>query len=289
MSDAHERFHANAAAYLADVLPDIEASWMDAHAAECKDCADLLSRVRTRLPGLKYEGGHAPVSVLERWAHSPEEFTPLERELVMRHLAECELCRGDAKEMMDLAGIARVVPAPVAARGPSRRALTTALVAAAALAVVFAVRLISWRSPSAPARSNPPSGVPTPNSTGIAPPPPTMVSGASQLIELRERMRGEGADSVVKAVVPPPGTGVRIRVPHLFVRERELLVVRVIRADGAIIWEDSLDARGLERELEPPAPPGGWSAGGYRVEVIPGAGADTVAKRSFEFTLVGRR
>jgi hypothetical protein len=289
MSDVHKRFHANAAAYLAEVLPDTEAAWMDAHTTECKACADLLARVRARLPELAHDGGHAPVSVLERWVHSPGEFTPLELELVERHFAECDVCRDDAMEMAQLAGVVRIVPRRVATQRPTRRTLTSRLVAAAALAVVVAViRVASWRSPKAPEGLRQPPGAP-PIRAGANSPQPVIVSGARQLIELREQMRGDGADSAVTAVVPLPGMGVRIRVPRLFLGERGLLAVRVLRADGVVLWADTVGARGLEREILPTTPPGGWSAASYRLEIVPDGGADTVAMRVFDFTLVRRR
>jgi len=78
-------------------------------------------------------------------------------------------------------------------------------------------------------------------------------------------------------------------VPRLFVSERERLVVHLARADGIILWADTLNARELGTELAPSTPSGGWSTGRYRLEIIPGAGADTIAKRIFEFALVGRR
>jgi len=93
MTDPHLQFRSLAAEYLAEVLPPDESAWMDSHLKECADCAVLLQRVRTRLPGLAHDAGHLPVSILEPWPHSRDEFTPLERELVERHLARCERCR----------------------------------------------------------------------------------------------------------------------------------------------------------------------------------------------------
>jgi hypothetical protein len=131
MTDPHLRFRSLAAEYLAEVLPPDESAWMDSHLEECADCAVLLQRVRTRLPGLAHDAGHLPVSILDRWLHSPDEFTPFERELVERHLARCERCRewgatgtaGDSPSEIEDAvqEVSRLMVKFVRLHGPPRR------------------------------------------------------------------------------------------------------------------------------------------------------------------------
>ena len=288
MTDPHVRFRALAAAYLAEVLPPHESMWMDTHLQECADCATLLERVRRRLPELAHDAGHLPVSVLERRVESPDEFTELERELVEHHLAGCERCRAEVEEMESLAGVEHAVTVPVHAHDMRPRALGWGLpvwvpvAAAAVLAAVFLSQLTMSRR----ANLRPATITPQVDSSGETVPGQPSSAAATELIVLPDRMRGAGADSAPHASVPAQGTALMLQLPPLFLGDVERVEARVVRYDGTIVWKQVIDARTTASPLAPSAPPGGWSPGRYRLEIVPGAGADTSATRTFDFRLV---
>jgi hypothetical protein len=278
MSDPHGKFRSMVAAYLADLLTPDEVAWMDSHSQECAACAELLQRVRTRLPELATEAQHLPVSMLEHWVHSHEEFTPLERQLVEHHLRRCEQCRAEVTEMAKLAGKSLVSPMGAKRVTPRRRALTSAVAIAAGLVAVFAVRFAYLRSASAP--TPPIRSAPAPGPPGTAAQRP-----APLLIALQEPLRGSAAETVVRVMLPAPEADLELQVPRLFLNQNEGVAVRLIGVDGAVLWTGVQDATALEKPLRPPVPPAGWSPGLYRLEVVPGAGADTAAKRVYSFKL----
>jgi hypothetical protein len=290
MSSDHERFRASLPGFLLELLPDADQAWNEAHAAACSECAALLSRMRSRLSELQDEVGHVPVRVLEAYALGVDSLTTLERELVRRHLNDCAACREDAEELSRITGVPPISPKRVSLRIAHGRALTAGLVAAAALAVVFSVRLIAWRAPSAPARQPSPSVGPAQQPIATAlPPHAEQPHHIDELIVFREPLRGSNDAAVVEAGIPKRGSGVRLRVPRLFLSEDEQVLVRLVRDDGSPVWAKVLGAGALEDDLEPPTPSSGWAAGTYRLEIIPRAGADTVAKRIFSFALVRTR
>jgi hypothetical protein len=288
MNSDHERFRASLPGYLLELLPDADQAWSEAHAAACSECAALLARMRSSLPELQDEVGHVPVRVLEAYVLEADSLTPLEHELVHRHLNDCAACRADAEELSRITGVPPISPKRVSLRIAHGRVLAAGLVAAAALAVVLAVRFTPWRSPSSPA--SPPSvgSAPRPIATAL-PTGPQQPTNISTLVLLREPLRGSSEDAAVEATVPTRGSGIRIRVPRLFLSEEGQVLVRLVRADDSVVWTKALDASALEDDIEPTTPSDGWTAGHYLLEVIPGAGADTAAKRAFQFNLLGQR
>src|SRR5262245_5545538 len=177
MSDAHARFRSSLAAHVAEVLTGDETAWMESHARECAACAGLLSRIRDRLPEAMANAGHAPVSLLERWVRAPAQLTALERELLRRHLAECDTCREEAGVIAELSGVAPVAVLPWTARRRRRWALGGGLVAAATLLAVFSVQL---RDRSRSGTSGEPSpSLPSPSTRGEMIPSPRVVRTVS--------------------------------------------------------------------------------------------------------------
>ena len=159
--------------------------------------------------------------------------------------------------------------------------------AAVGLAAVFLAGF--WLTPGERG-SLPPSAItPGPDSSnGTAPGRPAATS-ATELIVLPDRMRGAAVDSEPHGSVPGPGTALMLQLPPLFMGEHERVVARVIGHDGKVVWESVVDARTTAAPLQPAPPAGGWSPGNYRLEIIPGAGADTSATRVFAFRLVKLR
>src|SRR5262245_36591023 len=271
MPDLHDRFRGMLAAHVADLLPDEDAVWMATHARECAACAALQERIRSRLPGLADDGDHAPVSLLVRWVRAPERIPALERGLLERHLAACVTCREDAEEMTRLAGVRRM-PAPRAIflrrwRGP----LAAGLVAAAALTVVFAVRLADWARPGRPDTKAPP--------TRGEMMPAVPEGRAVVLLDHAQNTPLPGIS------VAGANAGLRLRVPPLDFGTDPEVLARILAEDGSTVWEASLSASALQQDIVPAMPPVGWSAGIYRLRLIPAAGRDTAATREFVFRL----
>ncbi len=275
MADAHERFQAALAAHLAEVLPEEESAWMEAHAAECDACRDLLERVRARLSEASGESGHAPAALLSAWLRERDAFTPLERTLLERHLAGCEECRADLEEMAALARLP--LPSAAAVRRP-RRWLGyggAGLVVAAAILVVF---LIRDREPAAP----PGRGTPRePSEQGgtLAPP------AHEPLLVFRDRVRGTPGDTIVVDTLRAPAPRLRVRLPQIFLGTSAPARLLVLRS-GERFVDRLVTARELEREFVVSTDRGDWPAGEYELRVIPDAGRDTTTTRRYRFALV---
>ena len=275
MTDAHERFRSRLAESLAGLLPEAEAAWMDAHAAECAECTELLMRMRARLPALAVDAEHAPVSLLENWVRAPGKLTALERELLERHLDACDSCREEARELASLAGLAPPrIRVPHHWRGP----LGAGFAAAAVLTAIFAVRLSEHTSPPVQVRPQP-----------VAPAEPAPAEPLPALtIALRERSRGEAPGGEPSAATPVPGAALRLKLPPLFIDDAHEVLVRLEDGEGAVVWEARMSARALGDTLAPTVGAAGWHSGPYLLRVVPEAGRDSAAARVFAFRLLPR-
>jgi len=140
MHDDHARFRAQLAGHLAEVLSAEDSAWMESHAAACAECRSLLERVEARLPEFAADAGHAPPALLSAWLREPGAFTPLERELLRRHLASCAECRAELEEMATFAKLPTPVFQPARARGTWRGFGAAGLIAAAALVAMVVTR-----------------------------------------------------------------------------------------------------------------------------------------------------
>jgi hypothetical protein len=283
MRDDHGRFRSLLAAYLAEVLPDEDGAWLEQHVAACPSCAGLIERVRRRLPELAHDGGHIPVSLLERWALEPGSMTPLERELVRRHVADCEICRGDAEELIAAAGRPgqRAGAEPRAAT--LRRWVVPTAAAAAVLLLVFLVRgafLTRVRTVAVPR-----GGEVTGGSGGAGPEATNPVAANIVVIALAERQRSARPEGLRARGVIAPADSLQLELPALFIPEGDTVVARILRADGGLVWGQFLNASALGANLAPGRPVEGWRPGRYRLVLIPRAGRDTAATREYVFEL----
>ena len=289
MIDGHERFRESLAPWLAELLPPSEAAWMDAHAAECQSCRNQFERVCSRLPDLKYDAGHTPVSLLEVFVSAPTKLTPLERRLVTRHIASCEVCRGDAEEL----AAARRVPRPIVPiTGAARHHLAPyGLLAAAALTAVF---LLLPHAPWVRVRTAPPVREPArAPSEHVTPPPPTSpppkTSDTRPVLVLLDHARGAPTEAIPAIDLHRDETVLRTKLPPVFMDPDEPVALLVEHAEGERVLERALSARALQQVLELTPEHGAWRAGGYLLHIVPGGGRDTTATRTFEFMIRLRR
>jgi hypothetical protein len=287
MTNRHERFRSLLPAYLNDLLPAGDAAWLDAHAAECESCRALLERVRARLPELGADAGHAPARALEVWVYAADSFTPLERELVGRHLAGCSACRGDAEAIARGAGLAFVLPAAEPPRVHGWRAWGAAgLIAAAGLVAMLATHALD---PSQAIRTAPAPADETPGAATAPPsagPAATAVPQIDPLLSFADRERGSQPNPTLVDTLRGDTRSLRVRLPLLTLPSDARVAVSVLRADGAVMTRQLLEPARLKHELRLRARTGIWEPGDYRLLVIPDAGLDTVATREYAFRLV---
>lgn len=283
MSDLHDRFRASLAAHLAEVLSEDESAWMEAHARECAECAGLLERVRERLPGLELDGGHAPAALIARWIRSSPELTPLERELVERHLAECEVCRGDAEEMSKLAGLPAVLPLRTGPKVPAHSSLLVRVAASAAVIAVVAVIAVQLTGRRETRLAGPSPGTIT--RPGGAEPGATPRAREAVTIKLLDRDRAEAGEVVPSATLVADSTRLLIQLPPIFLGSARRVTARVVLGEGTLIWERVLNAEALARPLEPEVATGVWTPGRYRLEIVPEQDPSGTSTRTYKFEL----
>lgn len=277
MRDDHERFQAQLAGHLAEVLSPEESAWTTEHASACDACRGLLERVKARLPEFSADAGHAPPALLSAWLREPGGFTPLERELLVRHLADCEACRADLVEMAQFAGL----PAPLtmAAREPRhwRGYGAAGLVAAAALIAVVVTR---FREPVVAPPPAPQHEAPV---LTVAIVPPT----SEPLLVFADRVRGGSIETVLVDTLHALAPRLRVRLPQLFLESSDSARVMVVHSGGGGVADRVLVAHELQSDFVLSPPSGNWSPGKYELRVIPDAGRDTSATRRYRFKLVG--
>src|SRR5215471_16471576 len=223
MANDHERFRASLPGYLLELLPDADQAWSQTHMAACPDCAALLERVRSRMPALQDEAGHVPVSVLEEYAHS-SQLTPLERELVRRHLTSCELCRGDLEA---IGGRHTREPAALL-RLRWRGWLTAGSLAAAAALIAIVVR-VQGSKPPRPAITEH-SATPPPG----ARPTQSLVAVNEPRLRFPDELRGGGTQAVADTLRGSPA-GLVLQLPTLFLPGADSVELRILDTHGEVL------------------------------------------------------
>ena len=104
--------------YATGTLPEQETLELQAHLDHCTDCQARLAPVRDLGPA---DAAHLPASLVATWDRSAKRLSPVERDLVGKHLSTCSACR----ETLEFAGHEAVLPVLVAE--PERRARITKL------------------------------------------------------------------------------------------------------------------------------------------------------------------
>jgi len=274
--DLHARFQTGLAAHLAGLLPPEESEWMETHAAQCAECSDLLRRGQARLEQIATSGVHIPMSMLSTFLVEPDELTPLERELVGRHLGTCADCRRDMEEMARAAGIPPRMEGPRSMGGGWGG--VGAVLAAAAVVIVFIV----WRQ----ARHPPPTTAPP---VATVPSPTPVDLGGEPLLVLNEAVRGATRPAPASDTLGSATRRVRVQLPRLFVQRGSQLLVTVTTAAGIEVARDTLSTEALDRPFELTAILGPWNAGDYVLRAIPDSGRDSTATRVFEFKLIPKQ
>jgi len=280
VTDPHARFRERLAGHLAEVLPAEDEAWMVSHAAACEACAALRERVRARLPEVAEEAGHVPVRMLEHWVRAPGDFTPLERHLLERHLADCEDCRGDAEELARARGVPWIRPRPRSARAGTLRRVALGVAVAASLVAVFLVGRLERLAPMAPG-----TGVAPPEPTRAAPPAPAATTETRRLV-IHDRSRGEGEAGVPSVQLARGGTDLTIQLPTLFLDPTDSLRLRVLDAEGGLVVERVLPAGDAARDVALTPRSGTWVAGAYRVELEPVRRGEGARVRVYAFRLL---
>ena len=277
-SELHERFRAGAAAYVGGLLAPEESEWMDAHAAECAECSDILTRVRSRMEQLGAGGAHIPAGMLSTFLREPNELTPLERELVGRHLQSCDACRQDMEEMARFAGLPPRMKAPGASGdGLGGTGLAVVLATAAVIGVI-----VVWRQ----ARHPPPMRNAPPPIAAIPSPTPEAALGGEPLLVFHEQTRAAIKPAPASDTLGYESRRIRVQLPALFLQRDSQVLVTVSTVAGSEVARDTLTTGVLDRPFELTATIGPWNAGDYVLRVIPAAGRDTTATRVFEFKLI---
>jgi len=275
--DQHERFRAGVAAHLAGLLSPEESAWMDAHDKECAECGELMSRAQARMGELRSGEAHIPVAMLSTFLRVPNDLTPLERELVGRHLKSCEACRKDMEEMARFAGIPPRMKAPGASGGGWGGMGTASVLAAAAVVAVIGLWLQARHPPPTPS-APPVAAIPSPT--------PEVARGGEPLLVFHEQTRAATTSAPASDTLRLETRRVRVQLPVLFLQRDSEVLVTVSTAAGSEVARDTLSTEPLARPFELAATIGPWNAGDYVLRVIPAAGRDTTATRVFEFRLL---
>jgi len=100
-------------AYSVGLLPGDQMLDLEQHLRSCTECRARLASLR---PTAGAEAGHLPASLVATWPRSSRLLAGLERELVARHLHDCESCRAS----LVFAGHDPVFAAPPAPAAPRR-------------------------------------------------------------------------------------------------------------------------------------------------------------------------
>jgi hypothetical protein len=270
----HERFRSSLPGYLLELLPDDDQAWSQTHLATCTDCASLLERVCSRMPELQDEAGHVPVSVLEEYAHA-RHLTPLERELVRRHLILCQLCRGDFEAISG-----RPTREPAAfPRSRWRGWLTAGSLAAAAALIAILVRVQG---------SKPPPPAITEDSVTPAQgarPTSSLVALNEPRLRFPDQLRGGTMQAVAETLRGGPA-GLVVQLPTLFLPGADSLELRILDRRGEVLARRLVGQEELAHEVRVELPRGQWHPGVYRLTVTPLASSDSTSPRTFPFRLI---
>jgi hypothetical protein len=279
--DAHARFLAELAQHLAGILPAEETEWMEDHAVKCAACGTLLARGRAGLAELGAGGVHVPVRMLTLCLTSPDELTPLERELVARHLKACEACRKDFEEMALASGTKPVVKGSLGPFGSGTNGAGIAMILAVLLgaALVFGTFLPRRQS------MHPPPIQPAPPVAAVPSPTPEALGGEPLLV-FHEATRGTIRPAPASDTLGFGQGAIRVQLPALFVQRDVAVLITVTSAAGREVARVTLPAEALDRPFELTATVGPWNAGDYALRVIPDSGRDPAATRVFEFRLI---
>ena len=114
LSRSHEWVARRLLAYGAGLLPESETMDVEQHVRSCPECRTRLASAR---PTAGSDPRHLPASLVATWPRSSRRLAGAERDLVARHLHQCELCRAS----LEFAGHAPVLPV-VRRPVPPRRA-----------------------------------------------------------------------------------------------------------------------------------------------------------------------
>ena len=279
--DAHARFLAELAQHLAGILPAEETEWMEDHAVKCAACGTLLARGRAGLAELGAGGVHVPVRMLTLCLTSPDELTPLERELVARHLKMCEECRKDFEEMALAVG---AKPHVKRSLGPFSGG-TDSTGIAVILAVLLGGALVFGTFHPRRQAMHPPPIQPAPPVAAIPSPTPEALGGEPLLV-FHGQTRGATRPAPASDTLGFGRRAIRVQLPALFVQRDVAVLVTVTSAAGREVARVTLPAEALDRPFELTATVGPWNAGDYVLRVIPDSGRDPAATRVFEFRLI---
>lgn len=113
LTRSHEWVARRLLAYGAGLLPEAETLDVEQHVRSCTDCRTRLSTIR---PAAGSDPRHLPASLIATWARASRQLQGAERDLVVSHLHQCELCRAS----LQFAGHDPVMPTVRSAR-PKRR------------------------------------------------------------------------------------------------------------------------------------------------------------------------
>lgn len=103
--DEHDWARVRFAAYAAGLLERAAASRLERHATHCDTCRGELAGL---LAPDADRGRHIPDALISRWPRAMSELRGLQRELVRRHLVQCQECRTVLRQMGQVAELPRV-------------------------------------------------------------------------------------------------------------------------------------------------------------------------------------
>ena len=111
LTRSHEWTARRLLGYGAGILAEGETLEVEQHLRSCTECRTRLAAIR---PPAGSDPRHLPASLVATWPRSSRLLVGAERELVVRHLHQCELCRAS----LEFVGHPQVLASPHAA--PSR-------------------------------------------------------------------------------------------------------------------------------------------------------------------------
>ena len=106
LTRSHEWTARRLLAYGAGILTEGVTLELEQHLRSCTECRTRLAAIR---PPAGSDPRHLPASLVATWPRSSRLLVGIERELVVRHLHQCELCRAS----LEFAGHPPVLAAPV--------------------------------------------------------------------------------------------------------------------------------------------------------------------------------
>jgi len=217
------------------LLPEAEAEQLERHLASCADCRAALEEIAARRSSARVE--HVPAAVLARWPKSRRRLGSLERELVERHLADCEECH----TALEVVRSARVPGRPAWGLLRSLDVPRPWLAAwAVGATAAFVACAILWRTGAAPAPA-PASRVPPAPAPRVA----FALEVAGEGLRLADVTRGAAAAE--PTAEPGPGEPVALTFDPLDVPDATPVRIEVVDGDDRAI----ASAVRPERELYP--------------------------------------